>query len=157
MDRAVTLDTRSEAETRAIGRRLARVLRGGERIGLCGEIGAGKTCFVRGIAEGLGIPPGQVQSPSFPIIVPYFGGRLPLYHIDLFRLADADPAELGLRELLYGTGVAAVEWFDHLREPLEDFLQVSLTFVGPEARRLVALGHGVGYHHMLGSLREMAL
>lgn len=156
MDRAVVLDTRSEAETRSIGRRLASVLRGGERIGLSGELGAGKTCFVRGIAEGLGIPPGQVRSPSFPIVLPYLGGRLPLYHIDLFRLADADPAELGLRELLYGAGVAAIEWFGHLREPLEDFIEVSLTFVGPQARRLVAVGHGVGYHAMLGSLSEMA-
>jgi tRNA threonylcarbamoyladenosine biosynthesis protein TsaE len=154
MDRPVVLDTRNETETRAVGRRLAAVLRGGERIGLSGELGAGKTCFVRGIAEGLGIPPEQVRSPSFPIVLPYEGGRLPLYHIDLFRLADADPAELGLRELLYGSGVAAIEWFGHLREPLEDFLEISLTFVGAGARRLVAVGNGVGYHAILDSLRE---
>jgi tRNA threonylcarbamoyladenosine biosynthesis protein TsaE len=155
MRRPLVLETRSEAETRAVGRRLATALRGGERIGLSGELGAGKTCLVRGLAEGLGIPPEQVRSPSFPIVLPYTGGRLALYHIDLFRLGDADPVDLGLRELLYGSGVAAVEWFSHLREPLEDFLEISLTFVGARARRLVAVGHGVGYHAMLEALGEI--
>jgi tRNA threonylcarbamoyladenosine biosynthesis protein TsaE len=131
------------------------VLRGGERIGLSGELGAGKTCLVRGLAEGLGIPPEQVRSPSFPIVLPYAGGRLPLHHIDLFRLGNADPVDLGLREVLYGPGVAVIEWFDRLNEPLEDFLEISLTFVGATARRLVAVSHGVRYHAALEVLREI--
>jgi tRNA threonylcarbamoyladenosine biosynthesis protein TsaE len=156
MPEPLVLETRGESETRAVGRRLARELRGGERIGLSGELGAGKTCFVRGLAEGLGIPPHRVRSPSFLILLPYDGGRLPLYHIDLFRLPEADIDLLGLREVLYGDGVCAIEWFDRLREPLENFLEVSLTFVGPETRRLVAVRHGVGYHQAMAALQELA-
>jgi tRNA threonylcarbamoyladenosine biosynthesis protein TsaE len=148
--------TASEEETRALGRRLASSLRGGERIGLAGELGAGKTCLVRGIAEGLHIRPELVRSPSFTLLVSYEGGRLPLHHIDLFRLVPGK-ADLGeLREILYGSGVCAIEWFDRLAEPLEDFLEIQLTFVGVEERRLVAVGHGVGYHHMMRGLREAA-
>ena len=156
MSERVVLETRGESGTRAVAGRLARELRGGERIGLSGELGAGKTCFVRGLAEGLGIPPERVRSPSFPILLPYDGGRLPLYHVDLFRLQEADAELLGLREILYGDGVCAVEWFDRLSEPLEDFLELSLTFVGSETRRLVAVRHGLGYHAAMAALQELA-
>ena len=148
--------TTGEEETRALGRRLAESLRGGERVGLAGELGAGKTCLVRGIAEGLHIRPELVRSPSFTLLVPYEGGRLPLYHVDLFRLAPGKADTGELREVLYGSGVCAVEWFDRLAEPLEDFLEIQLTFVGAERRRLVAVGHGVGYHHMMRGLRQVA-
>jgi tRNA threonylcarbamoyladenosine biosynthesis protein TsaE len=135
---------------------LADSLRGGERIGLAGELGAGKTCLVRGIAEGLHIRPELVRSPSFTLLVPYEGGRLPLYHVDLFRLAPGKVDEEELREVLYSPGVCAIEWFDRMGERLEDFLEIQLTFVGAEERRLVAVGHGVGYHHMMRGLRESA-
>ena len=153
MRELVELDLADESVTRAVSLHLASALVGGERIGLSGELGAGKTCFVRGLAEGLGIPPSVVRSPSFPILLPYEGGRLPLYHIDLFRLRLGDSGGLGLREVLYGSGVSAIEWFERLDEPLEDFLEVSLTFVGSGSRHLVAGGHGVGYHAMLEALR----
>jgi tRNA threonylcarbamoyladenosine biosynthesis protein TsaE len=146
------LISHSEEETHAIGRRLAACLLGGERIGLAGELGAGKTCLVRGIAEGLQIRPELVRSPSFTLLVPYEGGRLTLYHVDLFRLAPGKADAEDLREVLYGPGVCAIEWFDRLHEPLEDFLEIELTFVGEKDRRLVAVGHGVGYHHMLKGL-----
>jgi tRNA threonylcarbamoyladenosine biosynthesis protein TsaE len=148
--------TTCEEETRALGRRLASSLRGGERIGLAGELGAGKTCLVRGIAEGLGVSPGLVRSPSFTLLVSYEGGRVPLHHIDLFRLSPGKVDLEDLREVLYGPGVCAIEWFDRLMEPLEDFVEIQLTFVGAEERRLVAVGHGVGYHHMMRGLRESA-
>ena len=128
MDR-VEIVTASEDETRAVGRRLAGVLRGGERIGLSGELGAGKTCFVRGLAEGLGIPPEDVRSPSFPILIPYESGRLPLYHIDLFRLPAGDIDSLALREYIFGSGVCAVEWPERLDEALGDHLEIRLEFV----------------------------
>jgi tRNA threonylcarbamoyladenosine biosynthesis protein TsaE len=153
MSEAVTLETGSEEETHALGVRLAQALRGGERIGLSGELGAGKTCLVRGIAEGLGIKPDQVRSPSFTLLALYEGGRLPLYHIDLFRLRPGYLDRLALREYLYGHGVAAIEWFERLGEPIEDFLEISMTFVGAKTRRLVAAGHGVGYGPMLTALR----
>lgn len=150
------LFTRSEEETRAVGKHLAASLRGGERIGLAGELGAGKTCFVRGLAEGLHVRPALVRSPTFTLLVSYEGGRLPLHHLDLFRFSPGRADMEDLREVLYGPGVCAVEWFDRLAEPLEDFLEIRFTFVGAEERRLVAVGHGVGYHQMMRSLRELA-
>ena len=144
-----------EAETLALGRRLGRVARGGERIALRGELGAGKTVLVRGIAAGLGIPPEEVRSPSFPVLLVYEEGRLPLYHIDLFRQSAAAANDLELREYLYGEGVSVIEWADRLAEPLEDFLEIALTFVGKDERSLVVAGHGVGYHHFLRALRGM--
>jgi tRNA threonylcarbamoyladenosine biosynthesis protein TsaE len=152
----VVLHTHGEEETRALGARLAGALNGGERIGLSGELGAGKTCLVRGIAEGLGVPPGRVVSPSFTILAVYEGGRLPLYHIDLFRLAEGGADMDELREYLYGDGVCAVEWFEHLGEPLEDWLEISLTFVGAQSRRLVAAAHGVGYDRAMAVLADSA-
>jgi tRNA threonylcarbamoyladenosine biosynthesis protein TsaE len=152
----VELTTRSEEETRAVGRRLAGALRGGERIGLSGELGTGKTCLVRGIAEGLGIAPEQVRSPSFPILLPYDGGRLPLYHIDLFRLPAGDIDSLALREYIYGDGVCAIEWYERLDEPLRDFLEICIEFAGGDARRLLATPHGLGYDAALQALQDLA-
>jgi tRNA threonylcarbamoyladenosine biosynthesis protein TsaE len=152
----VQLITVSERETRAVGRDLARALRGGERIGLSGDLGTGKTCFVRGLAEGLDIPSQLVRSPSFPILLPYEGGRVPLYHIDLFRLPAGDVDSLMLREYIYGTGVCAIEWFERLDEPLRDFLQITIEFAGAERRRLVASAHGLGYDRPLQVLQRIA-
>jgi len=150
------LITTNEAETRAVGRCLAGALRGGERIGLAGELGAGKTCLVRGIAEGLGIPPAQVRSPSFPILLPYEGGRLALFHVDLFRLPAGDIDSLALREYIYGTGVCAIEWYERLDEPLSGFLAIHIHFDGAERRRLVATANGLGYDAALQVLRGLA-
>jgi tRNA threonylcarbamoyladenosine biosynthesis protein TsaE len=150
----VELVTHSDEETRAVGRHLAAVLRGGERIGLTGELGAGKTCFVRGLAEGLGIPPEEVRSPSFPILIPYEGGRLPLYHIDLFRLPAGDIDSLSLREYIYGSGVCAIEWPELLDEPIGDHLAIHSEFV-PGGRRLVAVARGSGYGAAIEALHEM--
>ena len=147
-----TITTHCEEETHTLGMRLAAACRGGELIGLRGELGAGKTCLVRGLAEGLGINPDRVRSPSFTLVNEYSGGRLPLYHIDLFRLSPGELDRLALREYLYGRGVCAVEWFERLGEPLRDFLELSLTFVGESERRLVAVAHGVGYDAAIASL-----
>jgi len=141
--------THSEEETHALGSRIAGLCGGGELIGLRGDLGAGKTCLVRGLANGLGVDPDKVRSPSFTLVNEYSGGRLPLYHIDLFRLAPAALDRLALREYLYGDGVCAVEWFERLGEPLVDFLELSLTFVGETERRIVAVAHGVRYHPVL--------
>jgi tRNA threonylcarbamoyladenosine biosynthesis protein TsaE len=152
----IELTTTSDAETRAIGRRLATALRGGERIGLAGELGAGKTTLVRGIAEGLGVPPEQVRSPSFPILLPYEGGRLPLYHIDLFRLPAGDVDSLALREYIYGFGVCAIEWYENLDEPLQDFLALSIEFAGGDRRRLAGTAHGAGHDAVLQVMHQLA-
>ena len=141
--RARETTTGTPEETEALGAALGRAARGGELLGLVGELGAGKTCLVRGLARGLGIDPERVHSPSFIIVTEYAGGRLPLAHVDLYRLEAplADP--LFLRDVLYGDGVAAVEWFDRLPTAAEDeVLLVTLRFVpgGGRAIRLEARG-----------------
>jgi tRNA threonylcarbamoyladenosine biosynthesis protein TsaE len=142
----------SAAATHAAGHRLAGALRGGERITLSGDLGAGKTCFVRGLAEGLGIPPEDVRSPSFPILIPHESGRLPLYHIDLYRLPAGDIDSLSLREYIYGSGVCAIEWPERLDEPMRDHLAISIEFAPGGARRLVAVAQGSGYETAIGAL-----
>ena len=147
------LSTHSEEETRAFGARLGRQLVGGELIGLCGELGAGKTCLARGLAEGLGVAPHKVRSPSFTLVNEYSGGRLPLYHIDLYRLAATDADRMALREYLYGDGVCVVEWFERLGEDAPH-LHVHLTFVGENERLLVATGRGERYAALLRQWEE---
>jgi tRNA threonylcarbamoyladenosine biosynthesis protein TsaE len=137
------LTTTSAEETEALGEALGRAARGGELIGLIGELGTGKTCLVRGLARGLDVDPERVHSPSFTIVTEYPGGRLPLAHVDLYRLeVPADEAPF-LRDVLYGEGVAAVEWFDRLvAEGDEEVLLItlSMTSSGGRAIRLEARG-----------------
>lgn len=108
--------TRNPGETRRIGARIGQVLRPGDVLGLVGELGAGKTCLVQGIAEGLGVPPSYiVTSPTFTLINDY-PGRLPLAHVDVYRLGGiADLEEMGLEEYFAGKGVVVVEWAEKIR------------------------------------------
>lgn len=122
------------------------------RIGLSGELGTGKTAFVRGLAEGLGIAPEDVRSPSFPIVIPHLGGRLPLYHVDLFRLPAGDIDSLALREYIYGSGVCAIEWHERLDEPMEDYLEIQLQFAPRGARRLSVVAHGSDYEQAVAAV-----
>ena len=145
--------THSEEETRAVGARVAALLRGGELIGLRGDLGAGKTVFVRGLADGLGIGPHKVRSPTFTLINEYSGGRLPLYHIDLYRLAPSEADRLALREYLYGDGVCVVEWFERLGE-LPPRLEIGFTFVGENERLLVVTAHGARYDALRNALQD---
>ena len=106
--------TASETETAAVGRDLAQSLRAGDAVLLHGELGAGKTAFVRGLAEGLGAPADAVSSPTFTLIQEYRGGRLPLFHVDLYRLDDRrEIDDLGLEEIA-ADGVLAIEWAEKL-------------------------------------------
>lgn len=152
---AIRLLSDSEEDTERVGEAIGRALAGGERIGLSGELGAGKTCLVRGLARGLGIPAAAVRSPSFPVVLQYGGGRLPLQHIDLFRQSDTGGDGEELREILYGDGVAAVEWYERLAEPLRDYLAVEMTFVGSNRRSIVVAARGVGYDRALAALRGL--
>ncbi len=110
----MTTTTHSEAETTAVGRDLGARLSAGDTILLFGDLGAGKTAFVRGVAEGLGAAPVEVSSPTFVLIQEYRGGRLPLVHVDLYRLdRAAEVDDLGLEEL-GADGVLAIEWAEKL-------------------------------------------
>ena len=137
------LETASPEETEALARALGRTAQGGELIGLIGELGTGKTCFVRGLAEGLGVDPERVHSPTFVIVHEYGGGRLLLHHVDLYRLERPNDEEPFLREVLYGGGVVAVEWFDRLPPDAgEEVLLITLHHVAGDRRaiRLEARG-----------------
>jgi tRNA threonylcarbamoyladenosine biosynthesis protein TsaE len=110
--------SRSEDETAAAGRELAAQLSAGDAVLLYGDLGAGKTAFTRGLAEGLGIEPADVNSPTFTIMQEYRGGRAPLLHVDLYRLSDPrEIDDLGLDEL-GASAVLAIEWADRLPRPI---------------------------------------
>jgi tRNA threonylcarbamoyladenosine biosynthesis protein TsaE len=106
--------TRSEEETRALGRDLAKELLPDGVLLLSGELGSGKTVLSRGIGEGLGLDPREVQSPTFTLIREHRGSGGRLVHVDLYRLEPAEAAALGLEELLAGPGVKVVEWAERL-------------------------------------------
>jgi tRNA threonylcarbamoyladenosine biosynthesis protein TsaE len=126
--------TRSEEETVAAGRAFGRTLREGAAVLLTGPLGAGKTAFTRGIAEGLGCDPEDVSSPTFTIVQEY-SGRVRLQHVDLYRLAPAEVDDLALEDLWEGS-VLVVEWPDRwLRRPAEA-IEVTLEPVGAMERRI---------------------
>ena len=132
----MTITTHSEAETTAAGRQLASTLGAGAVVLLVGDLGAGKTALVRGLAEGLGVPPEEVSSPTFTLMQEYRGGRVPLIHVDLYRLDDArEIDDLGLEEL--GTdGVLAIEWAEKLPRPMADAIEVRIEHGDGDVRRL---------------------
>jgi len=139
-----TVFSLSEEETMDLGRSLARGLRGGELVLLVGDLGLGKTVFVRGMAVGLGIEPEDVSSPSFTLIQHYRGGRVPLFHVDLYRLGtDDEIASLGLDEILAGDAVVVVEWGERL-PPFWRRGAVTVLFhdVGEGCRRIELIGVG---------------
>ena len=149
----VTLRSRSEDDTRRFGARLAGTLRGGDLLGLRGDLGSGKTCFVRGLAEGLGIAVRKVRSPTFTLVNEYSGGRLPLYHIDLYRLSPSPVDRMALREYLDGHGVCAVEWFERLGEAAPH-LDIAFTYVSTDEREIVVSADGSRYSAVLTQLRN---
>ena len=151
--------TRSARETRKWGAKLARLLQGGEIVGLIGELGSGKTCFVRGMAEGLEVDKGAwIRSPTFTLINEY-KGRLPIYHIDLYRLSSREQIEgLNLREYLYSDGVSVVEWFEHLpADEVEDYLEIRIAYADGTKRDLTFTPHGEGYGKLLDGLKVKGL
>jgi tRNA threonylcarbamoyladenosine biosynthesis protein TsaE len=148
---SVTLTTASEEETELLARRLGAVARPGDVIALVGGLGAGKTAFVRGLAAGLGVAEGEVASPTFTMVAEY-RGRLPLYHIDLYRLDPGGPDLLSIREYAYGQGVTAVEWFDRLpADALDAYLLVRIDYAEP-GRRLTFQGCGARAVALLATL-----
>src|SRR5690349_21483380 len=106
---------------------------------LSGDLGAGKTAFVRGLAEGLGINPDEVTSPTFTLVHEYRGGRLPLIHVDLYRLDRADLDEIGLDQDLAATGVVAIEWSERLSRSIPGAIAINIADRGGD-RRDITIG-----------------
>jgi tRNA threonylcarbamoyladenosine biosynthesis protein TsaE len=143
----------SAGQTRRLGVRLGRLLQAGDVLLLAGEYGAGKTTFIQGLAEGLGVA-GPVTSPSFTLIWEYCAtsehGELPFYHIDLYRLRTPEEAlALGLEEYLDGAGVCAVEWADRFPEimPVANLL-IELAFLS-DTKRVVRLTPAGPHYELL--------
>jgi tRNA threonylcarbamoyladenosine biosynthesis protein TsaE len=128
--------TDSEQETTAVGRELATMLSAGDVVLLFGDLGAGKTAFVRGLAEGLGVQGEEVSSPTFTLVQEYRGGRLPLIHVDLYRLDDPrEIDDLGLDEIA-ADGVLSIEWADKLPAPPKSALRIRIDHVGETERKI---------------------
>ena len=155
VDAEATWTTGSPAETQALGRRLGRLLGPGDVVALAGPLGAGKTQFVKGVAEGLGVADGRdVTSPTFVLINEY-AGRLPVYHFDAYRLDGPEALEdLGAAEYFDGRGVSVVEWADRVPGVLPaERLDVQFGHVGPEARRIDMRALGRRYRQIVADLQ----
>lgn len=127
--------THSEEETSAAGERLAATLQPGSVVLLYGDLGAGKTAFVRGLARGLQASPDDVSSPTFTIVQEY-SGRVPVYHVDLYRLEPKEVDDLGLEELVSGDGVVAIEWAERWHGRPDDVVEVRLEHAGDDRRNI---------------------
>ena len=128
--------TGSQDETERVAEALAATLRPGDVLLLSGPLGAGKTAFVRGLARGLGIDPDEVSSPTFTLVHDYGGGRLRLFHVDLYRLGTAGAEDLGLDELGVDDGVLAIEWPDRLGHAFKGAMDVEIAIVDETSRRI---------------------
>jgi len=148
------VESNSTRETKAWGRRLASILEGGELLALVGDLGVGKTCFVKGLARGLSLREEQILSPTFTMIQEHHG-RLPLYHIDLYRLEDVAIDDLGLREYLFSEAIAAVEWFERLRGSEElNRLSIRMTYSAANSRKIEFSAIGERYSGIVDRLRS---
>jgi tRNA threonylcarbamoyladenosine biosynthesis protein TsaE len=130
--------SRSPEQTFAYGRSLAETLKGGEIFALCGDLGAGKTHFCKGMAAGLGCEPAEVTSPTFTLIHEYRGGRLPVYHFDFYRLESAaETLALGFDDYLAAGGVTLIEWADKFAPLLPSRTRwIQLRELGPQVREI---------------------
>jgi tRNA threonylcarbamoyladenosine biosynthesis protein TsaE len=135
----------SESETHAIARELAASLRAGDVLLLAGDLGAGKTTFVKGLAAGLGIDPDDVSSPTFTLLHEYRGGKLTLYHADLYRLDRTATEDLGLEEAGVRDGVLAIEWADRLTHGMAGATLVRIEVVD-DVTRTITINHEPANH-----------
>ncbi|HXV84959.1 MAG TPA: tRNA (adenosine(37)-N6)-threonylcarbamoyltransferase complex ATPase subunit type 1 TsaE, partial [Candidatus Binatia bacterium] len=150
--------TGSPRQTMSWGSRLGKLLKGGEIVALIGELGAGKTCFVRGVAKGLEVgEDAWIRSPSFTLINEY-QGRLPVYHIDLYRVETQAQLEgLNLREYLYSDGASLIEWFEHLPAgEVDAYLEVRVAYADGNRRQLTFSPRGQRYEAIVEGLRQKA-
>ncbi len=150
------IKARNEEETKTVAAALAKLLEPGDTILLEGNLGAGKTTFTKGLAEGLGITK-VIKSPTYTIIREYLEGRLPLYHMDVYRLEETGGMDLGLEEYFEGDGVSIVEWATFIPEDLpQDYLQIKLVPAGDDLmeRELTFSPVGERYEKLMQTFEE---
>lgn len=132
-----------EEETESLGKRLGQIIKPGTVIAYTGDLGAGKTAFTRGLAEGLGVTQ-RVTSPTFTIVNEYEGGRMPLFHFDMYRLGSSDELfDIGWEDYLARGGVCAVEWSENVDDALdEDTIRVDIRRGENDSQRLISITNG---------------
>ena len=132
--------TNSPEETEKVGAALGKILQPGTVLAYRGDLGAGKTAFTRGLARGLGYAE-PVTSPTYTIVNEYLGGRLPLFHFDMYRLASSDDLwDIGWEDYLERGGVCAVEWSENVEEAMENAITVCIEKTGEESRCITIEG-----------------
>jgi tRNA threonylcarbamoyladenosine biosynthesis protein TsaE len=156
--KAEEIISKSQDETKSLGAALGKLLSGGEILGLEGELGAGKTCFIQGLARGLGVSESEyVRSPTFTIINEY-SGRVPLYHFDLYRLGNVGEIDsLGYEEYFGGKGVVAIEWFEKM--PPADFrrlLNLRIDITDDNERKLYFWSNDIYYRAIFRKFLSMS-
>ena len=135
--------TNSPAETEAIGAALGKILNPGTVIAYRGDLGAGKTAFTRGLAKGLGCAE-MVTSPTYTIVNEYLGGRIPLFHFDMYRLRSSDDLfDIGWDDYLDRGGVCAVEWSENVDDAMEDAIYITIEKLGEDSRRITLEGGSI--------------
>ena len=134
--------TNSAGETEALGEKLAQLLKPGTVIAFRGDLGAGKTAFTRGLARGLGAAD-RVTSPTYTIVNEYLGGKMPLFHFDMYRLGSSDELfDIGWEDYLERGGICAVEWSENVEDAMEDALSVCIEKLGDNERKITIEGGG---------------
>lgn len=155
----IVIQTRSASETVRIGKTIGARLQPGDVVALVGNLGAGKTQFIKGLAAGVGIgDPTYIASPSFTLINEY-PGKWPFYHIDLFRLGGMEEAEgLGLEDYFEGRGVTAIEWADRISSLLPgELLFISIAYTDKNTRSIEIIGKGKRYEDLVKELSEWGM
>ena len=150
----INVETHSVAETRHLGQKIGRLIDQPTAVALIGDLGSGKTAFVQGLARGLGVPSNYyITSPTFTLVNEY-PGRLPLFHIDLYRLETIqDFEDIGLEDLFYDQAVLAIEWADRLAENFfSDYLSIHFEMNDAEFRKLDLIAYGQNAINLIKAL-----
>jgi tRNA threonylcarbamoyladenosine biosynthesis protein TsaE len=149
--------TRADAETRALGQKIGLLLSHGLILALTGDLGSGKTCLVQGLARGLNVSAATaVTSPSYTLINEY-AGRLPLYHVDLYRIDNpVDFEEIGLYDILAGGGVTAIEWADRMQPgDLAEYVSIAFEILNDSLRKITLTAYGQPAVNLLKKLEKI--
>jgi len=155
----VVIQTKSTLETIQIGKSIGSHLLPGDVVALVGELGSGKTQFIKGMATGVGVgKPTYISSPSFTLINEY-PGRIPFYHIDLFRLEwEKEAEELGLEDYFQGEGITAIEWADKIPALLpKEILLIRIAYTGKNIRSIEIIAKGKRYLNLIDQIRSSEL
>ncbi|MGZ3589670.1 MAG: tRNA (adenosine(37)-N6)-threonylcarbamoyltransferase complex ATPase subunit type 1 TsaE [Thermodesulfobacteriota bacterium] len=155
----VVIPSKSTSQTIRLGKSIGSRLRAGDVVALSGELGVGKTHFIKGLATGVGVGKSTyVSSPSFTLINEY-PGEVPFYHIDLFRLENQKEAEgLGLEDYFQGRGITAIEWADKIPRLLpKEMLSIHIVYTGKNTRSIKMIGKGKRYEELINELSELGM